>query len=338
MTEFYNLSIPEQEERLLKLAYAALDSWNVKGGLSLIKQRENAVYKLETESGERFALRIHRANYHSDAALDAELTWIKALEQSGIGVPAAIPTATGEFFAKISIPEVPEIRQVDLLAWVEGEQIGSIEDGLPDDPATIRLIYQTIGQVAAKVHNQSSQWVLPEGFERHAWDEEGLVGDNPFWGPFWELGVLTKEQLGLIQSARAKVQTGLQAFGKAADDYSLIHADFVPENVMVDGDKVQIIDFDDAGFGWHMFEIATALYFIQEDKNYVIARDALVEGYRQLRPLADEKLAQLPLFMTARGFTYLGWVHTRQGTETAVELTPWLVELSCKVCDTYLKG
>ena len=39
----------------------------------------------------------------------------------------------------------------------------------------------------------------------------------------------------------------------------MIHADLVPENVLVDGDSIRLIDFDDAGFGWHHFEIATAL-------------------------------------------------------------------------------
>ena len=32
---------------------------------------------------------------------------------------------------------------------------------------------------------------------------------------------------------------------------------------MVQGDRIKLIDFDDAGFGWHLFELATALYFIR---------------------------------------------------------------------------
>ena len=59
---------------------------------------------------------------------------------------------------------------------------------------------------------------------------------------------------------------------------------------------------------WHLFDLATALYFIQDDLDYDIARSALIEGYREFRPLANEELAQLPLFTAARSFTYLGWV------------------------------
>ncbi len=75
----------------------------------------------------------------------------------------------------------------------------------------------------------------------------------------------------------------------AADRYGLIHADLVPENLLVDGDRVRVIDFDDAGFGWHLFELATSLYFISGDEGYPTARAALIRGYRSERALPDER-------------------------------------------------
>jgi Ser/Thr protein kinase RdoA (MazF antagonist) len=332
MQDFVKLPVEEQEKSLLELAGVSLAFWNLDGDLRLIKHRENAVYELNTTGGERFALRVHRAGYHSDRSLKSELQWIEALNDYGVGVPGVIPTRDGNTFAKVSTGSVPGQRQVDLFAWVDGEQIGSIEDGLGDDPDAIKHIYETIGRTAAKMHNQALQWDLPADFSRHSWDVDGLVGDDPFWGRFWELKALTAEQRDLIDRARETVRQGLDAFGQPSDAYSLIHADFVPENILVGGDKVQVIDFDDAGFGWLLFDLATALYFIQDNPGYDIARSALFEGYREVRPLANEELAQLPLFTTARSFTYLGWVHTRSETETARELTPMLVEMCCQAC------
>jgi Ser/Thr protein kinase RdoA (MazF antagonist) len=122
----------------------------------------------------------------------------------------------------------------------------------------------------------------------------------------------------------------------APDRYGLIHADLVPENVLIDGTQVQVIDFDDAGFGWHLFELATSLYFIAGDAIYPVAREALIQGYRSERELSDETLEWLPLFLAARGTTYLGWVHTRQGSDTAREMTPFLVERACVVAEECL--
>jgi Ser/Thr protein kinase RdoA (MazF antagonist) len=139
----------------------------------------------------------------------------------------------------------------------------------------------------------------------------------------------------LLLRARAKIADELAAFGTSPDRYGLIHADLVPENLLIDGKRVQVIDFDDAGFGWHLFELATSLYFLTGDAAYPIAREALIRGYRSERELPDEVLKRLPLFLAVRGTTYLGWVHTRQGSDTARELTPFLVERACAVAEGY---
>ncbi len=320
---------------MLSLAEKALLAWDLQGQLSLIKQRENAVYALQT-AGAKYALRVHRANYHSDAALNSEAMWLNALEQVGISVPKMIPTSAGGNFCTVATDNIDAPRQVDLLAWVNGKQLGSVEDGLGDDRDAIRNIYFTIGEVAARVHNQTSDWTVPAEFLRHVWDADGLVGEQPFWGQFWKLAALTNAQREMVLQAKAVLLNDLHALRKSPQDYSLIHADLVPENILLDGDKVQIIDFDDAGFGWHLFELATVLYFIQSDPNYGVARDALIEGYRRHRALSDDKLVDLPMFLAARSLTYLGWVHTREKTATAIELTPMLIEMSCDAVAHYL--
>ena len=97
-----------------------------------------------------------------------------------------------------------------------------------------------------------------------------------------------------------------------------------------------MINFHDAGFGWHLVELATSLYFIRGEAYFEQAKDALSEGYRVHRHLPDEQLELLPLFFLARGFTYIGWVHTRHETETAKELTPMLLEAACELAEDYL--
>ena len=124
--------------------------------------------------------------------------------------------------------------------------------------------------------------------------------------------------------------------GRASDSYGLIHADLVPENFLVEDDDVRVIDFDDAGYGWHLFDVATSLYFLKPQPYFEVAKRALVEGYRRRRSLSDGALTRLPLFLAARATTYLGWVHERKATPTAKELTPFLVQLACTVYDDYL--
>ena len=341
MTDFYKLDEAGQTLAMTALAEAALNHWDLAGSeLALIKYRENAVFKVLTAEGERYALRIHRHAYHSNPELLSELQWIAALDAAGIDVPAVIPTSSGELFALVGVENVPEIRQVDVFAWVDGDQLGSVEAGL-GNAGSVAETYRTIGQLAARLHNHGDHWTPPAQFTRHAWDVTGLVGEQPFWGRFWELDSLSSDERALLLRARERVAADLSAYAANPENaslYGMIHADFVAENLMVDGSTVRLIDFDDAGYGWHLFELATALYFEMEEEHYAEASAALVAGYREHRPLSDEQLARLPLFFLARSFTYLGWIHTRSETQTAKELAPLLTGKCCALARAYLKA
>ena len=65
MTDFFAQSAAEQAKRLEAAGHAALRNWDLEDArLSLIKHRENAVFKVE-QNGRRAALRLHRLGYHS---------------------------------------------------------------------------------------------------------------------------------------------------------------------------------------------------------------------------------------------------------------------------------
>lgn len=336
MTDFYTLKPDAQLELLERAGRDVLTRWNVEGAtLDLIKHRENAVFRVETDEL-KAALRLHRYGYHTDDELRSELQWMQALSDAGVMVPNVIPAASGELFVDYSADGLPGVLQIDLFEWIDGEQLGSVEGGVAD-AAQVEATYQALGELAARVHNQAVSWQLPQGFVRHAWDAEGLAGEHPFWGQFWKLDAASKAEADLLLRGRDRVFAELSCLPKSPSNYSMIHADFAPENVMVDDDDVRLIDFDDAGFGWHMFELATSLYFIQGEPYFDQAQDALIAGYRKHRPLNDEALESLPLLFLARGFTYIGWVHTRHETETARELTPMLLSTACELAEDYLQ-
>jgi Ser/Thr protein kinase RdoA (MazF antagonist) len=336
--QFYTLTPEQQAERVARLGRRALAQWGLEpSSLDLLKYRENAVFRVVTTDGRRYALRIHRARYHSNAELRSELEWMRALARDGFDVPTLVPTRAGDLFTVTTDPEVPEPRQVDLFEWIEGSQLGSVEGGVDGDVATLTRTFHTVGALAARLHNQATRWLPPAGFTRHAWDTDGLVGEHPFWGRFWELAALSDAEKALLVRARDRARAELGALERSPRNYGLIHADFAPENLLVDGDRVRLLDFDDAGYGWHLFEIATSLYFHIGQPYFDAIEQATLAGYRSARELPEADVARLPLFYAARGFTYLGWVHTRQETETARELTPALIELCCGVATRYLE-
>jgi Ser/Thr protein kinase RdoA (MazF antagonist) len=337
-TDFYKLTPAEQGKCMQGLAEEALKRWNLEGAeLTLITIRENAVFRVEGSAGVRYVLRVHRHGYHSDAALHSEHQWTAALRASGLDLPPIIPTTTGEPFCKVQSSGVPEVRQVDLSSWVGGKPLADV---LTDNsgPNVIMEALNTIGQLAARIHNQATSWQLPEGFVRHAWDAGGLAGEQPLWGRFWELPDLTRSQRALVIKVRDRVYSDLLAYGQLAETYSLIHADLLPDNILIEDKTIRIIDFDDAGFGWHQFELATVLMTYLGTDYFDMARDALIAGYRRERDLSDETLSFLPLFFIARALTWLGWSFTRYETETAQAIRPFVIGLVCGLSEDYLSS
>ena len=337
--EFYRASVEEQTSRLRLLAIEALRHWGVKGcEPELLKYRENAVFRVATADGRPAALRIHRHGYHSDDALRSELAWMQALRADGIDAPGVVPTLDGESFATVAVDEVPAPRQVDMMEWLTGQPFGTLETGLSSGILDIHAAFPRVGHLVARLHAHALRWSLPEGFVRHAWDTDGLLGERPVWGRFWELESLKPEQRRLIDTARRQARRDLVAYGKPPQAYGLIHADFLMDNLILGNDRVKVLDFDDCGYGWHLFDLATIFLFFRGQGTFDAVRHAVIEGYRAVRALSDEELARMPLFYLVRSFTYLGWVHTRYETPAAKELAPMFADLACEVAGEYLGG
>ena len=99
--------------------------------------------------------------------------------------------------------------------------------------------------------------------------------------------------------------------------------------------ELVVIDFDDFGDGWYLFDLATPLFFFQGHPDYAAFRASLLEGYRAERPLSEAEERLLDLFLVARGYTYLGWAATRPETDTAAfliaEIVPLVVRLAADI-------
>jgi Ser/Thr protein kinase RdoA (MazF antagonist) len=168
------------------------------------------------------------------------------------------------------------------------------------------------------------------------WDADGLVGEDPVWGRFWEADGLSADDRALMMSFRQRAGRELSEFGTAPDRFGLIHCDFLAENMLVDGDRITLLDFDDAGYGWHLFDIATALAMATLREDFDALRNALFAGYRRHRQLPEEHLTRLPLFLALRASTYVAWVHTRSHTQFAKDLGAFIRQAAVDTVRRYL--
>ncbi len=304
MPEPTNLS----DADLHAIAEQSLPHWGLKPDkIELVSRSENTVFRLDMPDGKRYALRIHRPGYHTLSELESELLWTQALNQAGIHVPVGVRTPEGPGYATISTPDGQSSRAVGLVNWLEGELLSSV---IQDETGESEIVnhFRQIGRVLAQMNNQASAWTPPATFTRHAFDVPGYVGESPFWGRFWDIPPLTSAQRDILSTAREHIRETLTNYGKDRGTYSMIHADLHAHNILIDPSGVlQAFDFDDAGFGWHQYDLAVVLFGLEELPYFNTITDALVEGYRTVRPFSEEALALLPLFLLIRRLVLISW-------------------------------
>lgn len=267
----------------------------------LILNRENAVFEIAIPDG-KAALRLHRHGYQDETAVRSELWWCAALAAEGVAVPAALRTHDGNLLVRM-----PNGRFASAIAWVEGAALGTV--GLPFDiPLDVILDrHRALGRLLASVHTVTDRLILPEDFTRPRWDIDGLVGETPFWGRFWEHPSATTKEAHILRRVRTFLQDRLATYAMGGD-FGPIHADVLRENVIVNGNSLSLIDFDDSGLGFRPYDLGTALLSNLYEPAYAKIRDALIAGYAESRPVSTEIVE---IFTLARTCASVGWTAPR---------------------------
>ena len=332
-----------ENDRLFDVARSALRHWGWPGNseLKLLKFRENAVFSVSSPAGKRVALRLHRPAYHDQQALISELKWMDALHTEGIPVSKAVPTSVGELLVSVAAPNTEDAFWVDMLEWIDGAPVGSAEARDYAGTDDIERIYGELGKLAGRIHKHSANWTPEPEFWRPSWDLAGCIGTHsaghtemgkePLWGRYTDLQQLSEEQRALLSEAADIATDSLAKFGVTRDRYGLVHSDLVPDNLMQTPNGLVVIDFDDCGYGWYLWELVTAVFWHLGEPTYEAALRGYITGYRSVRDLPDDHLSMIPAVLLIRALVYLGWMHTRRHTEPAVALTPHVVGISVRL-------
>lgn len=298
------------EEEAQRLAALVLPHWGgATGAPRLVKWRENAVFEVRLVSGRRAALRLHRPGYQTRTAVEGELAWMAALGRSGVPVPEVVRTVGGALTA------LAGSRVASMVGWLEGEATGAAERRLAGTAADQAALMADVGRLIARMHNATDALDLSGVRERPHWDAEGFLGDRPNWGPFWANPAFRADEIALIEAARSKARGGLGDWRRAGGDFGLIHADCLRENILRTPQGLALIDFDDSGHGFRLYDLATAVFQSLEEPALPEIVAGLVAGYREARGLSAEAVALLPLFVMLRTFASAGWITTRAAAD-----------------------
>jgi len=312
-------------------AHEAVNRWGIKAeAVELVSMSENAVFRIDQADGPPAILRLHRPGYNTTAQMESELVWVDSLRSTGLDIPSAIRTPTGEGYVAVKVGN--ETRQAGLVEWVDGVCLENVVD---DDPTLVPTHFHKLGAIMAQIRDHSENWDVPADFDRRRWDAEGLVGADALWGRFWEVDALTAPQRDLLGKARARLYEQFKSLPIDRESFGLIHADLHLHNVLASGDRLVVIDFDDSGWGWYPYELAVALRAAKDVPWFEDALRSLIDGYNTVHALRPDELELIPALIAVRTMISIGWLDARPELGAESEM-PRIVDRAMAEAETYL--
>ena len=319
---------------LERMVTAALPQWSLspRTAVSVLNLSENATFSLcDPEDGRELVLRVHRVGYSSPEEIRSELAWIEALARERV-VETATPIAgrDGQLLQTLISESGASSRNAVAFARLPG--------AAPDPAADTVHWFDRLGEVTARMHRHARVWGRPPGFRRKRWDLESMVGPDAYWGPWREAIGLTPAGGTIIEAALRVIERRLARYGSGPDRFGLVHADLHLANLLVHDTHLRIIDFDDCGFSWFMYDFATAVSFIEHQPNVPELLAAWVTGYRRVMPLAGGDLAEIPTFVILRRILLSAWFASHSEVPLAQQMGASYTEGTVELAERLLSG
>ncbi len=296
--------------------------------ITLLNVSENATFKaVDPGSAAPVVLRVHRPLYHEVDEIASELEWIDALRaEAVVDTPEPLTTVDGRRI--VAFETRGGTRHVVGFAFMEGRE--------PELSGPLVSGFRQLGAISARLHDHARRWSRSVAFRRKIWHFETTLGAEPHWGD-WRAGLgLTPDGQAVLERACGALEARLARHGKGGDRFGLIHADLRLANLLVDGERIGVIDFDDCGFGWFGYDFASAVSFFEHEPVVADLQAAWVDGYRGVAPLDADEEAMLPSFVLLRRILLTAWVASHAETPTAREMGPAYTEGTVTLAERYL--
>jgi Ser/Thr protein kinase RdoA (MazF antagonist) len=300
-------------KRLRDIATQALNAFGLSdAGFKLTRLAGNALFRVYDPSVTsptdedypylpgQYLLRIHDPRAQDGDAIKLEMEWLTAIRRDmALPVPEPVRSADGNLLVDVGTTGTADSYKCTLLRWLRGRNMSQ----------NIRpRHFQAQGRIMAQLHNHASAWNMPSGLSKRCYDFDGLFSNDAGAGlpnsEAWEL--LTDEYRSAYEEVARRVKRVMIDGGKHRDLFGLIHADCgVDLNVLFWRGDAQVIDFDDSGFGYYVYDLAVALEHCWEEPSYPRYLNALLEGYSEFRSLKEKHLREIDLFRSAF-YVYMG--------------------------------
>lgn len=290
---------------------------------------ENYTYMLHDKRGDCVGVvNVHRPGYHTVQELYDELQWMHEVqEETDVHVPAIYKDKEGNFLRRLALSTSQDVYYY------------SVSEFLPGRPVTAYTtdLAEKVGEMTAQLHVQASARArMRADLSCFRWDIAQLLGPKARWGD-WTLYMGHTAKQRLLHKAAECITYRLQSYPKDARTFFLIHADLHGGNLLQTKDDIALIDFDDCGYSWFLYDLGAFLSRQNEQLEHLIHHWCC--GYERVRPLHAIDLSMIATFVLLRRLVRLGWLTTRADNDVTSSIsTAQYIEKTIDLAEKYLRG
>lgn len=288
-----------------------------------LRTSENRVVRVETDDGQSYALRIRRILGAYRERIESELRVLDAFSAvAREAIPVPLATRDGRLYC--IVPHEGADYMGVLFRWVPGEPAGGA--GLTS------FHLAAMARAVADFHAFSRTYDPPAGFDRPVYDEECFFGATSWRADPAFVERLPRDHVEFLSAADAAIRVRLRKYPCNRDTFGLIHYDLHAGNFLFQEGVANMIDFDECGFGWYLFDLAHILFEFVGDPRLGAFKDVVEETYAGTGLARRCRDGELNLFLALQGIAYLNWlcrIFRRDGNTSAMD--DWVPVLRCRI-------
>lgn len=302
--EFASLTRIGKVRRIGRLAATAMREYDIQvHSMRVHSFATNLLYRVQSDTGERFMLRMAFPGWRTLEDLRAEAAWLDALhEDTDIGAPLVMRASSGDWVVPMSGLGVPDTWYASLMTWVDGRLLAH--------HLTCSNV-ERMGNLFARLHLHGKSWKPPSDFSTKRFEAFLSRGepDVLFAGDGVIQSFRDDDRRAFLR-ARAWVEREYSDLDRS--DLRVIHCDLWHDNVKLHRGELLPFDFEDTVWGFRAHDIAMAmldLLEVTDEARYAVLLTAFRRGYEA--HLAWPKDPIEP-FQLGRLLWILNWVAREQ--------------------------
>lgn len=248
---------------------------------------------------DKYIFKIYRNKHRNFEEISGEVELLNELHANAAKVAYPVAAIDGSQIQSFNAAE--GTRYGVLFSYAIGEVVHDFE------PEQLK----TLGREMAAIHNITANLTLKNARRTYN-NDTMLLEPIKLIKPAFESIEL---EYNYLKQTSEEIAKKIDQLDLLKFSYGYCHYDFLPKNFHFEGNNITFFDFDFAGKGYLINDIASFYihYFLEvyygkitqeeADKSFAV----FVASYREVRPLSDEELVAIPYFGYAFWIFYMGF-------------------------------